>query len=166
MQQSKAPPINVLDIRAHEYSQDGKNIIISLATKYSAERRSYAVPVGCLYDLISDLRTLKQPSDGAMPEPADEASSQSDPTPSQAGGQTTPPREAKDLTRLNVSVPKKWMLRSGLPDHPLVVLVFDPVTEKQSGYGLTAAAAREMAVGLVKYADTIAKHQTTKPNPN
>ena len=165
MQQSKAPPINVIDIQAHEYSQDGKNIIISLATKYSAERRTYAVPVGCLYDLISDLRTLKQPSDGATPEPADETS-QPDPAPSQAGGQTTPPREAKDLTRLNVSVPKKWMLRSGLPEHPLVVMVFDPMTEKQSGYGLTATAAREMAVGLVKYADTVAKHQVSNQKPN
>ena len=56
------------------------------------------------------------------------------------------------------------MLRSGLPDHPLVVLVFDPQTEKQSGYGLTAGAAREMAVGLVKYADTVAKHSNQKPN--
>jgi len=165
MQQSKAPPINVLDIRAHEYSQDGKNIIISLATKYSAERRTYAVPVGCLYDLISDLRTLKQPSDGAMPAPADETS-QADPAPSQASGQTPSPPEAKDLTRLNVSVPKKWMLRSGLPEHPLVVLVFDPLTERQSGYGLTAAAAREMAVGLVKYADSVAKHQASNEKPN
>ena len=73
---------------------------------------------------------------------------------------------AKDLTRLNVTVPKKWMLRSGLPDHPLVILVFDPLTEKQSGYGLTAGAAREMAVGLVKYADTLAKHETETQKPN
>ena len=165
MRQSKAPPINVIDIRADEYSRDGKNIIISLATKYSAERRTYAVPVECLYDLISDLRTLKQPSDGATPEPADETP-QPEPTPPQASGQTIAPPEAKDLTRLNVTVPKKWMLRTGLPDHPLVVLVFDPQTEKRSGYGLTATAAREMAVGLVKYADTIAKHQTTNPKPN
>ena len=163
MQHSKAPPINVIDIRAHEYSLDGKNIIISLATKYSAERRTYAVPVECLHDLISDLRTLKQTFDEATAEPADEPSQQA-PAPSQASGQTTSSPEAKDLTRLNVTVPKKWMLRSGLPDHPLVVMVFDPMTEKQSGYGLTASAAREMAVGLVKYADTVAKHSNQKPN--
>ena len=164
MQQSKAPPINVIDIRAHEYSRDGQNIIISLATKHSAERRTYAVPVGCLHDLISDLRTLKQPSDGGTAEPADEPS-RPDPAPSQMSGRTTPPPEAKTLPRIKISVPKKWMLRSGLPDHPLVLMVFDPQTEKQSGYGLTATAAREMAVGLVKYADMIAKHQTTEPKP-
>ena len=165
MQHSKAPPISVIDIRAHEYTPDGKGIIVSLATKYSAERRDYSVPVECLYNLISDLRTLKQTFDGAMPEPVDEPS-QPDQTPSQARGQTTSSPEAKDLTRLNVTVPKKWMLRSGLPDHPLVILVFDPVTEKQSGYGLTATAAREMAVGLVKYADTVVKHQTSNQKPN
>ena len=165
MQHSKAPPINVIDIRAHEYSLDGKNIIISLATKYSAERRTYAVPVGCLHDLITDLRTLKRISDEATVEPVDEPPQQA-PAPSQASGLPTSSPEAKDLTRLNVTVPKKWMLRSGLPDHPLVILVFDPVTEKQSGYGLTATAAREMAVGLVKYADTVVKHQTSNQKPN
>ena len=163
MQQSKAPPINVIDIRAHEYTPDGKGIIVSLATKYSPERRDYSVPVECLYNLISDLRTLKPPSNGAAP--ADEPSQQ-DAAPSQASGQTTSSPGAKDLTRLNVTVPKKWMLRSGLPDHPLVVMVFDPQTEKQSGYGLTAGAAREMAVGLVKYADTVAKHQAKKQELN
>ena len=126
---------------------------------------TYSVPVECLYDLISDLRTLKQPSDEATAEPADETSQQA-PAPSQSSGQATSSPEAKDLTRLNVTVPKKWMLRSGLPDHPLVVMVFDPLTEKQSGYGLTAGAAREMAVGLVKYADTVAKHQAKNQKPN
>ena len=76
MQQSRTPPINVIDIRAHEYTPDGKGIIVSLATKYSAERRNYSVPVECLYNLISDLRTLKPPSNGAAPEPADEPSQQ------------------------------------------------------------------------------------------
>ena len=164
MPQHRVPPITVIDMRAHEYSQDGKNIIISLATKYSAERRSYAVPVECLYDLISDLRTLKQTADGARAEPAE--ASPPEAAPSQVSGPTASPPQAKDLTRLNVIVPKKWMLRSGLPDHPLVVMVFDPMTEKQAGYGLTTTAAREMAVGLVKYADAVAKHETQKQKPN
>jgi hypothetical protein len=164
MPQNRVPPITVIDMRAHEYSQDGKNIIISLATKYSAERRSYAVPVECLYDLISDLRTLKQTADGARAEPAE--ASPPEAAPSQVSAPTASPPQAKDLTRLNVIVPKKWMLRSGLPDHPLVVMVFDPMTEKQAGYGLTTTAAREMAVGLVKYADAVAKHETQKQKPN
>lgn len=165
MQQSRTPPIAAIDIRAHEYSSDGKSVIISLATKYAAERRKYSVPVESLYELLSDLRTLKRPSDDA-PAAVDKAARADPSEPAdEASGQKTTTTAPKDLTRLNVTVPKKWMLRSGLPEHPLVVMVFDPLTEKQSGYGLTAAAAREMAVGLVKYADTLAKHHANqKPN--
>ena len=164
MNQSKTPPISVIDIRAHEYSADGKAIMISLATKYSAERRTYSVPVECLHTLIADLRTLKRPSEaGAATDGGDLATAEAASSPGPAAGATTLTTTTKDLTRLNVTVPKKWLLRSGLPDHPLVVMVFDPLTEKQSGYGLTVTAAREMAVALVKYADTVTKHQASQP---
>ena len=164
MQQSKTPPINVIDIRAHEYSPDEKNVIISLATKYSAERRTYSVPVECLHVLIADLRNLRPTSDGLPVEAT--ASPAASTSASASNGQPVPALPAADLTRVSVTVPKKWMLRSGLPDHPLVVMVFDPQTEKQAGYGLTATAARDMAAGLVKYADTVAKHQAKKQKPN
>jgi hypothetical protein len=164
MQQARTPPINAIDIRAHEYSPDGKNIVISLATKYAAERRTYSVPVESLYELLSDLKTIKRPSDN---ETSDGSALHQAPQPSsEASDQKTTSATPKDLTRLSVTVPKKWMLRSALPEHPLVVLVFDPMTEKQSGYGLTVAAAREMAVGLVKYADTIVKNQNKTQKPN
>jgi hypothetical protein len=164
MNQSKTPPISVIDIRAHEYSADGRAIMISLATKYSAERRTYSVPVECLHTLIADLRTLKRPSEaGAATDGGELATAEAASSPGPVADTTTSPAQAKDLTRLNVTVPKKWLLRSGLPDHPLVVMVFDPLTEKQSGYGLTVTAAREMAVALVKYADTVTKHQASQP---
>jgi hypothetical protein len=150
MQQSKMPPIGAIDFRADSYSPDGKTIIVSLATKYSAERRTYSVPVQCLYDFVADLKKLK---------------STTATTPIQTSGQLAPV-PAKDLNRIKITVPKKWMLRSGLPDHPLVVMVFDPQTEAQAGYALTATAAREMAVALVKYADTLAQHQASKQKAN
>jgi hypothetical protein len=115
--------------------------------------------------LVSELRALYQPS---IEVPPGDETSHSEPSSSssQASDQTTASAGVKDVTHLNVTVPKKWMLRSGLPDHPLVVIIFDPQTEKQSGYGLSATAAGEMAVGLVKYADTVAKHQAKKQKPN
>ena len=152
MQQSKMSPIHALDFRADGYSSDDKNIIVSLATKYSAERRAYSVPVECLYDFIADLQKLKS-STGAEPIETQPA--------------TTPtPTPAKNLNRIKITVPKKWMLGSGLPNHPVVFIVFDPQTEAQAGYALTAAAARKMAVELVKYADTLAHHQASKLKTN
>jgi hypothetical protein len=152
MQQSKTPPIRAIDLRADNYSPDGKNIIISFATKYVAERRIYSVPVECLNEFIADLQKLKSPT-----------GTTSINTSRQPAAAQTP---EKELNRITVTVPKRWMLRSGLPDHPLVVMVFDPQTEAQAGYALTATAAKEMAVALVKYADTVAKYEASKRKAN
>jgi hypothetical protein len=150
MNQSKTPPIDAIDFRADSYSPDGQSIIVSLATKYSAERQSYSLPVASLYGFIADLQKLH-------------SSSPTQPTaPPTVPKTATPQTAAKDPNRINITVPKKWMVRSGLPDHPFVVMVFDPRTETQAGYALTAASAREMAAGLVKYADVLASHEAGK----
>jgi hypothetical protein len=151
MNQSKTPPIDAIDFRADSYSPDGKSIIVSLATKYSAERQSYSLPVASLYGFIADLQKLQSPSPTQPTAP---------PTP--VSKTATPQTPAKDPNRINITVPKKWMLRSGLPDHPFLIMVFDPQTETQAGYALSAAAAREMAAALVKYADVLASHEAGK----
>jgi hypothetical protein len=58
MGHDNAIPISVVALRAEDYSPDGKHIILSLTTKYSAAERKYAVPVECFQDLIVDLRRL------------------------------------------------------------------------------------------------------------
>jgi hypothetical protein len=50
-------------LRADAYSPDGKNVIISLATKYSNAERKYSVPFECFHDLIVDLRRLNALTD-------------------------------------------------------------------------------------------------------
>jgi len=66
MKQDKVIPISVIALRAEDYSPDGKNVIISLTTKYSTTERKYSVPVECFYDLIVDLQRLNAPT-GATP---------------------------------------------------------------------------------------------------
>ena len=51
-------PISVVALKAKEFSPDGKNVIISLTTKYSAAERQYSVPLECLYDFVVDLQRL------------------------------------------------------------------------------------------------------------
>jgi len=58
MSQDKTTPISVIALRADDYSPDGKNVIISLTTKFSAAERKYSVPVACFQDLIVDLQRL------------------------------------------------------------------------------------------------------------
>jgi hypothetical protein len=54
----KTSLISVIAFRADEYSADGKNVIVSLTTKYSATERKYSVPIDCFRDLIVDLQRL------------------------------------------------------------------------------------------------------------
>jgi hypothetical protein len=146
MNQSKQIPIDITALRANDRTRNGKSIIISLKTRYLSEQ-TYSVPVECLYELIADLQRLNSSKGTAPTKPLDQP--------------TSAPQQAKDLGRIHVTVPKKWMLKSGLPDHPIVVMVFDPQTESQAGYALSAAAAKEMGVGLVKYADIVAQHEAS-----
>lgn len=150
MKPSKPLVSDVVSMRALEYSTNGNNVTISLTTKYSSERL-FSVPLSCLSEFISDLENLKR--SGAAPEGQGNAVAQrtalrTDAAVKPAGNQ------------VNVTVPKKWMLASGLPNHPLVILILDPQTKTQAGFGFSDRAAREMATGLVKYADLISNHST------
>ena len=52
-------PVTVVAFRAESHSPDGKNLIISLRTKYSSAERKYSVPVECLKDFRIDLQRLQ-----------------------------------------------------------------------------------------------------------
>ena len=49
-----------------------------------------------------------------------------------------------------------------LPERKMVVMVFDPQTEKQAAYALPPEAVREMAAALVKQAEKLAKDAPDK----
>jgi hypothetical protein len=51
-------PISTTALKAKELSPDGKGVIISLTTRYSAAERQYSVPLECLYDFVVDLQRL------------------------------------------------------------------------------------------------------------
>jgi hypothetical protein len=60
-----ADPMTITALRADNYSPDGKNVIISMATKYSNAERRYSVPVEWLHDFLLDLRRLSPVRDTA-----------------------------------------------------------------------------------------------------
>ena len=90
MSEDKIIPISVIALRADDYSPDGKNVIISLTTKYSNAERKYSVPIECFHDLIVDLQRLNAA-----------ASATSTETPSQPA---VAPNPADDLNRLTIAV--------------------------------------------------------------
>lgn len=65
MSEGTTSPISVIALRADGYSPDGKNVIISLTTKYSAAERKYSLPIECFHDLIVDLQRLNAAASAA-----------------------------------------------------------------------------------------------------
>lgn len=153
MKPSEAQPTEIVDFRAERYLPDG-NIVVSFATKQSGERQSYTLPVASLYSFIADLQKLQAASRPVQDAPAAAAPPVQPPAPS-------PPPPAGTSNRIEVTVPRKWMAK-GLPDRNMVLMIFDPQSEKQAAYALPQGAAREMAAGLVKEAENLAKAASDK----
>jgi hypothetical protein len=147
----------VTSLRATEYSPDGQKVTVALTTRYVGER-FYSVPVNCLSEFIADLDRLKPT--GAASQAATAVKAQADTQPGADIGSSAPEQDAAPANpnEIKINVPKKWMIASALPQRPLVILVFDPQTKAQTGFGLGGQAAREMAAGLIKQADAIAEH--------
>ena len=154
MTPTKFPPIKLTVIRADERSDDG-DVILTLATKYGGER-TYSAPVAFFNSLISDLQKLQLIATA----PAKSATTATAVTP---GIAATP---AQNLNKGAIRAPKEWMVRwmvgSGLPRQPMVLVIIDPQTEGQAGYAFDAESAREMAAGLVKNADALTAHEAKK----
>jgi hypothetical protein len=144
------PPIEIVDFKAEHYSPDRKSIIVSFATRGSGQRRFYALPVQSLHGFIADLQNL-QPAPG----PAQGAAPAAQLGGAARGGVAPP-------NTVEVMLPKRWMLRA-IPERKVVVMVFDPQTERQTGYALPAASIREMATALVKQAEELEKSAPGKP---
>jgi hypothetical protein len=117
-----------LQITSLRLNQESPNhdVTVLLKPKYTGERR-YSMPRECLDDLRADFERL-------------------------GTGRDDQPR---DKGQIQVKAPKKWMVGSGLPQHQVVFLIFDPQTDAQAGFALSADAANAMAAELVKRAQAL-----------
>jgi hypothetical protein len=70
MTEDKKLPISVTALRADDYSAEGKNVIMSVTTKYSNVERKFSVPIDCFFDFIVDLQRLNANASGFRTEPA------------------------------------------------------------------------------------------------
>jgi hypothetical protein len=75
MSQDDTVPVSIIALRADAYSADGKNVIISLKTKFSTAERKYSVPLECFYDFIVDLQRLNASKEATSIEPSTQPTS-------------------------------------------------------------------------------------------
>jgi hypothetical protein len=158
------PPIDVVSIRAVSYSEDRKNLMLALRSKYSGER-SYSVPVDCMKELIADLHRLGSAPNAAAP-PATAPALEIRPsaetkTVNGSNGHAAVEKPAPTPHQVTARTPRRWMLGTGLPQHPVVLLVFDPQSPDQAAYVIAEEAARKMSTGLMQQAERLAQHRST-----
>ena len=132
--------LKLTSIRIDQGTTDGEVTVI-MKPKYT-EARTYSLPRECLDQMIADIHAM-----GISPQV-----------------KSPQVKPADKLNQTTVRAPKKWMVGSGLPKHKVVLLIFDPQTEAQSGFALSAEAATEMAAGLAKNAEVLKTHASGQQN--
>lgn len=123
-------PHNVTRIKDFSVSGDGKEATFTLVTKYAGDI-SVAMPVAFL-DML-------KPSQKRAPKAV---------------------KNEKGATSSQGTLhkPKKWILGAETTKHKIVALIFDPQTENEAGFALSAKSAKILADDLVKGADTVTNY--------
>lgn len=128
---------NVTRIKDFAVSGDGKQATFTLVTKFAGDI-SVAMPVECL-DIL-------QSSHKGAPKAA-----------------TIAKNEKGTTSRGTLRKPKKWVLGAETTRHKIVALIFDPQTEHEAGFALSATSAKVLANDLVKSADTLINFKPSAP---
>jgi hypothetical protein len=127
--------IAVTQIKDVAHSADGTQVTFTFMTKDAGEI-AVTMPTSCLEE-------LRPPKPRA-------------PTATRVGDSVQ--------TKGTLHRPKKWMLGAETTKHKVVALIFDPQTSRESGFALSPKAAKDLAAGLVKSADTVSTYRPPKPN--
>jgi hypothetical protein len=150
------PGISINSIKSCTMSENGADIHITFVSKYSGDF-AVTMPVACRDQLLA----LLGPGDGT-PHPGAPAPAPVPVAKAPAPAAPAASEPAAKPGQVSVSVPKKWAVTADTAVHDVVLLLFNPNMEKQTGYALGPEAAKEMAIGLVKNADLVLTHKSSK----
>ena len=143
-------------------SADGNEVTFSIATKYVGEM-IFTMPASGLDDLRAALDRLTgavKPvleNDGALTKVGAPPNAGAPAIGSSVSGGA---RKTKGV----LHTPKKWVLGAETTKHKIVALIFDPQSDREAGFALSPQAAKDLAAGLVKSAESVSNHQPPKPN--
>jgi len=163
MSTSETHPVDIVSMRAIGYSADGKSLVLAFKSTYPPDR-SYSVPIECMKAFIADLQRLGSSPGTAPTVPMEKtaerpvATNNGSSNASKGPGTSEKPVQAPN--QVAARAPRRWMLGTGLPQHPVVLLVFDPQAPEQAAYVIAEEGARTMAAGLLQQADRITQHRS------
>jgi len=159
------PGISINGIKSCRLSANGTEVHITFISRYSGDFE-VSMPLACRDELLALLTSnaAARPSPPSAPAAAPRTAAA--PMPAPAARPIASPAPAPEPPakpgQISVSVPKKWAVTADTSVHDVVLLLFNPNMEKQTGYALGPEAAKEMAVGLVKNAETVLAHKSSK----
>jgi hypothetical protein len=122
----------VTGLKDFSVSADGKEASFVMTTKYAGDM-AFTMPASCL--------------DALKGKPAKVAATNGD-----------KPAEKVTKTQGVLHKPKKWILGAETTKHKIVALIFDPQSDRETGFALSPKSAKDLAEGLVKSADTVVNY--------
>lgn len=126
--------ISVTTVKACQVSDDGTELILTLATRYVGDMK-IVMPIACREQALAALTQV-------------------------AAGKSGGEAATKSVT---VKVPKKWIVTADAERHGVVLLIFDHQTPSQSAYALQPEAAKQFAVGITKSAESLLARKPDGP---
>ena len=154
--------IRISGVKSSRLSEDQKELIVGCATKYTGDLE-LRIARECIEDLVRELaRTLPalqpQARDASVPTP----------TAVPMVAANAPPNAAAPLANNNnpdevrFEMPRNCTITADTSGRGVVLVILNHRLERQVGYAFTPDAARQMAGGLTKSADTLLAAKTTK----
>jgi hypothetical protein len=131
----KPRPYTVTEIKDFALSADGTQATFTLVAKYAGEM-AVTMPVSCL-------DALKLPQN---------------PAPAGVKGKSGETRKG------TLHRPKKWLLGGETTEHKIVALIFDPQSDRETGFAFSPKSAKDLAAGLVRSADAVSTYKPPRPN--
>jgi hypothetical protein len=128
-------PFTVTEIKDFTLSADGTQATFTLVTKYAGEM-VMTMPASCV-------EALKPPQDRAP-----------------AGVKA----KSGETRKGTLHRPKKWLLGGETTKHKIVALIFDPQSDRETGFAFSPKSAKDLAAGLVKSADAVSTYKPPRPN--
>jgi hypothetical protein len=137
-----ATQMKVNGVKGHTTSDDGTTATVTFGTKYVGDL-ALTMPCECIDEIIVALEGVRSAAPAAL-------------TSGITARTGIAAKREKGTGPVQVRTPRKWLVTAdqGVRDG-IVLLVFDHQSESQTGFALSARAAKEVAAGLVNEADAV-----------
>jgi hypothetical protein len=155
------PTVSFTGVKSCTASDDAIDVVFK--TRYSGDL-AVKMTRTCLGELVA---ALSQDA-GLVAGPAAASAPTSTPPATPVETSAVSNRDTKSASAdgdTRAQVPKKWAVGAETQAHNVVLLFFDPQTERQGTFALTPKAANQMAHAMIEKAKVVKDHLAARKTP-